>query len=97
MLTRDRDATEAQNEDLQHELNLYKSVAVPPELKARTTVTRVERLQVPSASIGLGGSQKGSNELNSRSASSMASNRKLEPMPEVDYHLQGEMTVDEIM
>ncbi|KAH9839316.1 uncharacterized protein C8Q71DRAFT_748934 [Rhodofomes roseus] len=97
ILTRDRDATQAYNEDLQHELDLYKSVAVPPELKPRTTVTRVERLQVPSASIGLGGSQKSSSELNSRSTSTMASNRKLEPMPEVDYDTQGEMTLDEIL
>ncbi|KZT66396.1 hypothetical protein DAEQUDRAFT_458069 [Daedalea quercina L-15889] len=94
MLTRDRDATQAQNEDLQHELDLYKSVAVPPELKPRTMVTRVERLQVPSSSIGLAGSQTSSSELNTRSA---CSSRKLDSMPEVEYNTQGEMTLDEIL
>lgn len=94
MLTRDRDATQAQNEDLQHELDLYKSVAVPPELKPRTTVTRVERLQVPSSSVGLGGShsQRSSSESVARRASA-----RLEPMPEVEYNTHGEMTLDEIL
>lgn len=94
MLTRDRDATQVQNEDLQHELDLYKSVVVPPELKPRTTVTRVERLQVPSSSVGLGGphSQRSSSESVARSAPT-----RLEPMPEVECNTQGEMTLDEIL
>ena len=96
MLTRDRDATQAHNEDLQHELDLYKSVAVPPELKPRTTVTRVERLQVPSASTALGGSQSQSQRSSGESVVKSTSTR-LEPMPEVEYDAQGEMTLDEIL
>ncbi|KAH8107986.1 hypothetical protein BXZ70DRAFT_27229 [Cristinia sonorae] len=42
-LQRDRDAVIYENDDLKHELGLYKSVAVPADYKPRTHITRVGR------------------------------------------------------
>ncbi|ETW80450.1 hypothetical protein HETIRDRAFT_24876, partial [Heterobasidion irregulare TC 32-1] len=43
-VTLDRDAVIAHGDSLQHELNMYKSIAVPSEFKPRTTITRVGRV-----------------------------------------------------
>ncbi|KAH9948685.1 hypothetical protein B0H21DRAFT_845411 [Amylocystis lapponica] len=50
MLTRERDTAVADGDDLRYELQLYKSVAIPPELKPRTTVTRVGRVPLATQS-----------------------------------------------
>ena len=60
--TRDRDAAYADNDDLRAELELYKSVAVPQDVKPRTTITRVARpgaaaLEPDVTSTGLASSQ----------------------------------------
>ncbi|KAG1775412.1 hypothetical protein EV702DRAFT_443494 [Suillus placidus] len=51
--TRDRDAISAANEDLQHEIMMYKSVAVPEDSKPRTNLTRVTRPPLASQSINI--------------------------------------------
>jgi hypothetical protein len=43
MLTREQEATIAANEDLQNELDMYKSVVYPGDQKPRTNMTRVGR------------------------------------------------------
>ncbi|KAG1858176.1 hypothetical protein F4604DRAFT_1659264 [Suillus subluteus] len=51
--TRDRDAISAANEDLLHEIMMYKSVAVPEDNKPRTNLTRVTRPPLMSQSISI--------------------------------------------
>jgi DNA repair exonuclease SbcCD ATPase subunit len=51
--TRDRDAISAANEDLLHEIMMYKSVAVPEDNKPRTNLTRVTRPPLTSQSINI--------------------------------------------
>ncbi|PCH36181.1 hypothetical protein WOLCODRAFT_156905 [Wolfiporia cocos MD-104 SS10] len=89
-MTRDRDAVLADNGDLQHELQLYKSVAVPPDLKPRTNVTRVGRAPSQTHSASVNGHQTAS------TARSAASARRLEPLPETHFR-NGDMTLDEII
>ena len=43
MLIREQEAALATNEDLQHELDMYKSVMVPVDQKPRTNMIRVAR------------------------------------------------------
>jgi hypothetical protein len=43
MATRDHDAVLADNTDLRHELDMYKSVAIHVDNKPRTTITRIAR------------------------------------------------------
>lgn len=51
MCTRDRDAISAANEDLQHEIMMYKSVAVPEDSKPRTNLTRLTRPPLTTQSL----------------------------------------------
>ncbi|KAG1808221.1 uncharacterized protein BJ212DRAFT_1449095 [Suillus subaureus] len=51
--TRDRDAISAVNEDLLHEIMMYKSVAIPEDNKPRTNLTRVTRPPLTSQSINI--------------------------------------------
>lgn len=88
---RERDGALVDNDGLQRELGLYKSVAVPQDAKPRTTITRVGR--VPS---GLAESEP-------RSVSGAAA--RLASVPEVAMAAgdadgvggEGDMTLDEIM
>ncbi|TFY72608.1 hypothetical protein EVG20_g400 [Dentipellis fragilis] len=52
-MTRERDAAAAYSENLQHELDMYKSVAVPPDMKPRTTITRVARIPLATQSANV--------------------------------------------
>ncbi|KAI0820002.1 hypothetical protein BC628DRAFT_1399853 [Trametes gibbosa] len=97
MSTRDRDAMLADNDELRHELGLYKSVAVPLEAKPRTTITRVGR--VPSGppsdgELGVPTSERALPRAGSRAAAQLAS------VPETadgEDGAPGDMTLDEIM
>ncbi|KIK03514.1 hypothetical protein K443DRAFT_131343 [Laccaria amethystina LaAM-08-1] len=51
MLTRDQDALAAQNENLQNELDMYKSVTVPFADKPRTNLTRIARVPLVNLNI----------------------------------------------
>jgi hypothetical protein len=44
MLTHEQDNIAAHNNDLEHELEMYKSVRVPMDDKRRTNITRVGRI-----------------------------------------------------
>ncbi|KAI0329702.1 hypothetical protein GY45DRAFT_844771 [Cubamyces sp. BRFM 1775] len=101
--TRDCEAVIADNEELRHELELYKSVGVPHEIKPRTTITRVGR--VPSslshsdlgAALSVRSSESG--QALPRSASSSAASRltSVPELPSGSYVDDSEMTLDEIM
>ncbi|RPD57602.1 hypothetical protein L226DRAFT_481835 [Lentinus tigrinus ALCF2SS1-7] len=54
--TRDREAVMADNDDLRAELDMYKSVAVPHDIKPRTTITRVTRLPTAPSEPDMGSS-----------------------------------------
>ncbi|KAI0786720.1 hypothetical protein C8Q75DRAFT_264006 [Abortiporus biennis] len=86
--TREREAVLNENDDLRHELDMYKSVSVHPELKPRTTVTRVSRVPLATQSMNI----------KSLSAISSVSNggKRLESTPEVDFK-EGDMTIEEIL
>ena len=109
--TRDRDAVLADNDDLRAELGLYKSVAVPQDVKPRTAITRVARLPaVPAAApcepdiISDPASCLRAGSQNSRSASSGARSVSggsscLMSVPELPSagDFGEDMTLDEIM
>ncbi|CAL1706549.1 unnamed protein product [Somion occarium] len=87
MTTRDRDAVINENDALRHELFLYKSVAVHPDDKPKTTITRVTRIPLGMQNMNVKSTST------SRSASGTG---KLASMPEAEYK-EGDMTVDEIL
>ena len=88
MLTRDRDAIAAANEELEHELGMYKSVMVHGA-KPRTHITRVER-PAPLASQNLNVSSAGSlGKGNGASVGKASQASTLESIP-------GDMTLDEL-
>ncbi|PIL35838.1 hypothetical protein GSI_01498 [Ganoderma sinense ZZ0214-1] len=97
--TRDRDAAYADNDDLRAELDLYKSVAVPQDVKPRTTITRVARpgtatLESDVTGPGLASSQ-GSEQAQRLSAARSSASSRLPSLPELPT--EGDMTLDEIM
>ena len=97
--TRDRDAAYADNDDLRSELELYKSVAVPQEVKPRTTITRVARptaaVAEPDPAGSLSASSQGSEQTQRLSAARSSASSRLPSLPELPT--DGDMTVDEIM
>ncbi|THH15657.1 hypothetical protein EW146_g4850 [Bondarzewia mesenterica] len=86
MVSRDRDAINAHKDDLQHELDMYKSVAVPLESKTRTAMTRVERIPLAAQSTNVKSMER------SWGDDTLKTNFGV-PADDVD----GEMTLDEIM
>ncbi|KAI0374148.1 hypothetical protein BV20DRAFT_1111162 [Pilatotrama ljubarskyi] len=108
MSTRDREAVLADNDELRHELELYKSVAVPNEVKPRTAMTRVGRIPGPAAlaESELGLSVAGSGGRASEQGYGLPRSTSVSPglgarlasVPELDGSgLGDEMTLDEIM
>lgn len=82
----------SENDELRHELEIYKSVAVPPEVKPRTFVTRVAR--APLASQNLNAMPLSSARGTNLAVSSVL--KRLEATPENEYR-EGDMTLDEIL
>ncbi|KAI0675174.1 hypothetical protein C8Q78DRAFT_1075491 [Trametes maxima] len=93
--TRDREAVLADNDELRHELALYKSVAVPDGFKPRTNITRVGRIPAALSESELGASlapDQGGPGL-PRSAARLASVQEMS-LGETGVD---DMTLDEIM
>jgi len=84
VVARDLDIAIAHGEELQHELNLYKSAAVPQDMRPRTNITRVGRVPLAAHSTNT--------QLTSESAVSSVGKTDMFPINE----LHG-MTLDEIM
>ena len=82
MLTREKEALATANEDLEHELDMYKSVAVPVGHKPRTNMTRVGRTPLL-------------NLLNLSEQDSRGRGRTFSPTDELEP-IPGDMTVDEL-
>ncbi|EIW82822.1 hypothetical protein CONPUDRAFT_163890 [Coniophora puteana RWD-64-598 SS2] len=100
LLTRDSENMVAENEDLQNELDMYKSVHVPIGSKPRTGVTRVSRAPLGNHTLNV--SAPAGAQQNSQGRSSLVKSKTrgvgeelagmLPPLSDV-----GEMTVDELM
>lgn len=91
--TRDQDAVIAENEELRHELGMYKSVMVPPDNKPRTNITRIGRPVLASLNQSLNvSSSAGKSSDNGGSGEKTKAQRVhiLEAIP-------GDMTLDEII
>ncbi|KAI0663618.1 hypothetical protein C8Q70DRAFT_370111 [Cubamyces menziesii] len=96
--TRDCEAAIADNEELRHELELYKSVGVPHEIKPRTTITRVGRVPALLSDSDLRTSLPSGHALPPSASSSAASRLTSVPeLPSAGLCIDGEMTLDEIM
>ena len=96
--TRDRDAAYADNDDLRAELELYKSVAVPQEVKPRTNITRVVRSVTAALEPDVASTMstsRGSDQTRSLSAArSSSSASRLPSLPE--FPTSDDMTLEEI-
>jgi hypothetical protein len=93
MSTRDRDVVVAGNEELRHELDMYKSVLIPMENKPRTNIIRIDR--VPLADQNMNASVSAARSINGpgsfgKSVSGGGSGVKL-------TGIEAEMTLEEIM
>lgn len=94
MLTRDRDVVVTNNEDLQQELRMYKSVMVPNENKPRTNITRVARPALANQNLNV------SAAVNASAAKSVSTSGGTAKSMQRTQHLDsipGDMTLDEIM
>lgn len=89
MLARDRDAVAVNNEDLRHELDMYKSVMVPSENKPRTNITRIGRSALASQNLNVDATVKFTMSFND------SGERKAQT--EILSYIPGDMTLDEIM
>lgn len=99
MLGREQEAAAAINDDLQHELDMYKSVMVPGESKPRTALTRVTRTPLVNLARSLnttGSGGGGGNPLPSASKSD-SSRKDSAQRVHVLESIPGDMTIDEIM
>jgi hypothetical protein len=97
MLTRERENVVADNEDLQHELGMYKSVMVPIEHRPRTNITRVARVpfvnltqSLNTGSLNTSGVQSQKGHVDTSKMDGVIRVQSLETVP-------GDMTLDEIM
>ncbi|KAF7975896.1 hypothetical protein HWV62_8315 [Athelia sp. TMB] len=89
LLARDRDAIAAANEELEHELGMYKSVMVHGA-KPRTHITRVERpAPLASQNLNVSSSTGSLGKGNGVSVGKASQASTLEPIP-------GDMTLDEL-
>lgn len=91
MLSREQENVVAQNDDLQNELDMYKSIQVPLEKKTRTNITRVGRPPL----VNLGNSLNSSLPVTHVSNASKNLSVSKEPLLEVIN--DGDMTTDELM
>ncbi|KAI0745992.1 hypothetical protein C8Q76DRAFT_705692 [Earliella scabrosa] len=91
--TRDRDAVLADNDELRAELEMYKSVAVPQDVRPRTTITRVARVHSSTSESDLAVS--GSNPMQGLSGQRAAPGPTLASISEATG--VGDMTLDELM
>lgn len=85
MTTKDKEGVEAENDVLRRELELYKSVGVPAEVKPRTFVTRVSRTPLAN------------HNLNASSHARSVSNASGKLVKRYEHGSRdGDMTVDEL-
>ncbi|KAG6816980.1 hypothetical protein H0H87_001295 [Tephrocybe sp. NHM501043] len=97
MLNREQDAAVAVNEDLQHELDMYKSVMVPADNKPRTAITRVIRPPLLNLTRSLNASSGAGNPLASVTKSGDSFDKGSVQRVHVLESIPGDMTIDEIM
>ena len=87
MATRDHVAVVVGNEELKHELDMYKSVMIPVESKPRTNITRIERAPLADQNV---------NVHSGRPKSVNGTDEGNDKLARLDTVL-GDMTLEEIM
>ena len=93
MLTRDRDILVTNNEGIQQELKMYKSVMVPNENKPRTNITRVARSALANRNLNVSDTVNTSvAKVVSTSTGMAKSTQRTSPDA-----IPGDMTLDELM
>ena len=95
MLTREQEAALAANEDLQHELDMYKSVMVPVDQKPRTNMIRVTRPPLVDLvhSLNVDGGDGGIGKPRTAAQVNVGVEKIRTPVLET---IPGDMTIDEI-
>lgn len=91
MKTREHEDAAALNEELQHELDMYTSVAVPTNHKPRSNMTRVSRVPLGSHNRSLS-SSRASSQADLKENTGM---RKSSSPATLDT-IPGDMTLDDI-
>ncbi|KAG6862229.1 hypothetical protein C0995_002160 [Termitomyces sp. Mi166 len=99
MLSREQEAAVAINDDLQHELDMYKSIMVPADNKPRTAFTRVTRLPLGNLTRSLNASASAAGNLASSASESdnSSSGKSSAQHVHVLESIPGDMTIDEII
>lgn len=92
LANRDHEVALADADDLRHELDMYKSVAVPTDNKPRTGMTRIGRIPLVNQSTNV---KPASSSVALFGKSAGVSGKKLDIVDEQEY-LPGDMTVDEL-
>jgi len=95
MLTREQEAALVANEDLQHELDMYKSVMVPVDQKPRTNMIRVARPPLINLvrSLNVDGGGGGIEKSRTAAQVNVAVEKIRRPVLET---IPGDMTIEEI-
>ena len=91
MMAKERDALSSGNDELLRELQLYKSVAVPPDLRPRSAMIRVARVPLANNSLNTGASLRSKGSGIPTNSGGKALDNRLE----IDYR-EGDMALDEI-
>jgi hypothetical protein len=94
MLTREQENVVAENGELQHELDMYKSVMVPAEHRPRTNLTRVTR--APFVNLTQSLNTEGRNVSEVKLQKSRVGAGKADAV-QVLESIAGDMTLDEFM
>ncbi|KAG6842111.1 hypothetical protein C0991_002765 [Blastosporella zonata] len=93
LLGREQEAAVAVNDDLQHELDMYKSVMVPGDNKPRTAITRVTRPPLVNLTRSLNANNAGDPTISAAKSGEKGSLQRVHVLESIP----GDMTIDEIM
>ncbi|KNZ80489.1 hypothetical protein J132_05609 [Termitomyces sp. J132] len=96
MLGREQEAAIAINDDLQHELDMYKSIMVSADNKPRTTLTRVTRPPLVNLTRSLNVSVGGSLAISASKSDDLSGKGSVQRVHALET-IPGDMTIDEIM
>ncbi|EGO25632.1 hypothetical protein SERLADRAFT_466083 [Serpula lacrymans var. lacrymans S7.9] len=89
MSMRDKDVVVAENDDLRHEIAMYKSVMVPVDSKPRTHITRVSRPPLSNQNLNV-------SVVELQDAGSDGCPKMTASNPPILETIDGDMTVDEL-
>ena len=99
MMEKDKEAVTTENDELRHELGMYKSIAVAPESKSRGFMTRIARAPLTTQNINAPAAQTSSSNTKRISHSKSMSRipvKSTTNLKDVEYK-DGDMTLEEIL